>query len=108
MELRPTMQCLDKIMNKRIEYALLIKQITSCENLQNLQDVIPFVNDFIRKYQLRSDSQEYKKLETVISLMKIKLKHNFNTLKNLDEDSLSRIIRNILKEEIKNKNKTPK
>lgn len=90
-------------MNKRIEYALLIKQITSCENLRNLQDAIPIVNDFIQKYQLRSDSQEYKKLETVISLMKIKLKHNFNTFKNLDEVTLSRIIRNILKEEIKKK-----
>jgi hypothetical protein len=89
--------------DKKIEYSMLIKQITSCSNLLELQDIVPVVNSFLRKYKLNSSTEEFKKLETVISLMRIKLKHNFNIEKKVRESKLLSIFKKIIKEEIKNK-----
>ena len=62
-------------MNKRMHYADLIKKLVSCENRVQLVDVIKEINEFNKKYLINQNSEEFKKFETLISLMKIKLKH---------------------------------
>jgi hypothetical protein len=62
-------------MNKRLQYADLVKKLVSCENLMQLSDTVKEINEFNKKYSITPSSEEFKKFETVIGLMKIKLKH---------------------------------
>lgn len=62
-------------MNKRLHYADLVKKLVSCENLMQLSDTVKEINEFNKKYFITPSSEEFKKFETVIGLMKIKLKH---------------------------------
>ena len=62
-------------MNKRLHYADLVKKLVSCENRMQLADVVKEINEFNKKYFITPSSEEFKKFETVIGLMKIKLKH---------------------------------
>jgi hypothetical protein len=62
-------------MNKRLHYADLVKKLVSCENLVQLSDTIKEINEFNKKFFITPSSEEFKKFETVIGLMKIKLKH---------------------------------
>ena len=62
-------------MNKRLHYADLVKKLVSCENLVQLSDTIKEINEFNKKFFITPSSEEFKKFENVIGLMKIKLKH---------------------------------
>jgi hypothetical protein len=59
-------------MNK--EYFKLIKDITTCDNLDNLKELVVKANQFIKENGLKKDSEEFKKLVKVVELIKFKLK----------------------------------
>jgi hypothetical protein len=63
-------------MNKRQEYTSLIKKLVSCESREQLSDTIKEINEFNKEYSITPRSEEFKKFEIVIGLMKIKLKRN--------------------------------
>ena len=85
-------------MNKRMHYADLIKKLLSCENRVQLADVIKEINEFNKNYFITQNSEEFKKFETVIGLMKIKLrhKHGITESKNyiISENQLKFIVEN--------------
>jgi len=62
-------------MNKRMHYAELIKKLISCENRVQLSDVVKEINEFNKNYFIAENSEEFKKFETLLGLMKIKLRH---------------------------------
>jgi len=63
-------------MNKRLHYAELIKKLISCKNRLQLSDVVKEINEFNKNYFISENSEEFKKFETLLGLMKIKLRHN--------------------------------
>ena len=63
-------------MNKRQEYTSLVKKLVSCETREQLSDTIKEINEFNKEYSITPRSEEFKKFEIVIGLMKIKLKRN--------------------------------
>lgn len=85
-------------MNKRLHYAELIKKLLSCENRIQLSDVVKEINEFNKNYFITQNSEEFKKFETVIGLMKIKLrhKHGITESKNylISENQLKLIVEN--------------
>lgn len=85
-------------MNKRLYYAELIKKLISCENRVQLSDVVKEINEFNRNYFISQNSEEFKKFETVLGLMKIKLrhKHGITESKNylISENQLKLIVEN--------------
>ena len=85
-------------MNKRLHYAELIKKLISCENRVQLSDVVKEINEFNKNYFIAQNSEEFKKFETVIGLMKIKLrhKHGITETKNylISENQLKLIVEN--------------
>jgi hypothetical protein len=62
-------------MNKRMHYDELIKKLISCENRVQLSDVVKEINEFNKNYFIAENSEEFKKFETLLGLMKIKLRH---------------------------------
>ena len=85
-------------MNKRLHYAELIKKLISCENRVQLSDVVKEINEFNKNYFISENSEEFKKFETVLGLMKIKLrhKHGITESKNylISENQLKLIVEN--------------
>jgi hypothetical protein len=69
-------------MNKKQEYLLLIKKLISCENRAQLSDTIKEINHFNKEYSITSSSEEFKKFEIVIGLMRVKLKHKHGIIEN--------------------------
>jgi len=62
-------------MNKRQEYTSLIKKLISCESREQLSDTIKEINEFNKEYSITPRSEEFKKFEMVIGLMRVKIKH---------------------------------
>ena len=85
-------------MNKRLQYADLVKKLVSCENLMQLSDTVKEINEFNKKYSITPNSEEFKKFETVIGLMKIKLKHKHGITESknyiISENQLKFIVEN--------------
>ena len=85
-------------MNKRLHYAELIKKLISCENRVQLSDVVKEINEFNKNYFIAENSEEFKKFETLLGLMKIKLrhKHGITESKNylISENQLKFIVEN--------------
>ena len=85
-------------MNKRLQYADLVKKLVSCENLMQLSDTVKEINEFNKKYSITPNSEEFKKFETVIGLMKIKLKHKHGLTESknyiISENQLKFIVEN--------------
>jgi len=85
-------------MNKRLRYADLVKKLVSCENLMQLSDTVKEINEFNKKYFITPSSEEFKKFETVIGLMKIKLKHKHGITESknyiISENQLKFIVEN--------------
>ena len=85
-------------MNKRLHYAELIKKLISCENRVQLSDVVKEINEFNKNYFISENSEEFKKFETLLGLMKIKLrhKHGITESKNylISENQLKLIVEN--------------
>jgi hypothetical protein len=85
-------------MNKRMHYAELIKKLISCENRVQLSDIVKEINEFNKNYFIAENSEEFKKFETLLGLMKIKLrhKHGITESKNylISENQLKFIVEN--------------
>ena len=69
-------------MNKRLEYSSLIKKLISCESREQLSDIIKEINEFNKKYSITSRSEEFKKFEIVIGVMRVKLKRKHDIIEN--------------------------
>lgn len=70
-------------MNKQLEFSKLLRDIVYSTSLSELKDNVVKVNEFVSKNYLSSDSEEYKKFENAIKLMKLKLR---KTRKKNDDD----------------------
>lgn len=75
-------------MNKRLRFAELIKKLVACKNRIELSDVVKEINEFNKDYFIGETSDEYKKFETILGLMKVKLKHKhgIDESNNITED----------------------
>lgn len=69
-------------MNKKIEYLSLIKKLISCESREQLSDTIKEINEFNKEYSITTRSEEFKKFETVIGIMRVKLKRKHDIVEN--------------------------
>ena len=69
-------------MNKKLEYSSLIKKLISCESREQLSDVIKEINEFNKEYSITSRSEEFKKFEIVIGVMRVKLKRKHDIIEN--------------------------
>jgi hypothetical protein len=61
-------------MNKNYDFASLIKDIVSSSSLDELRGGVVKGNEFLIKYNLSENSDEFKKLTTVVKLVRMKLK----------------------------------
>lgn len=81
-----------------MHYAELIKKLISCENRVQLSDIVKEINEFNKNYFIAENSEEFKKFETLLGLMKIKLrhKHGITESKNylISENQLKFIVEN--------------
>lgn len=75
-------------MNKKLRYTELIKELLACKNRVELSDVVKKINEFNKEYFIGETSDEYKKFETLLGLMKVKLKRNYGVEEsnNITED----------------------
>jgi hypothetical protein len=69
-------------MNKRLEYLSLIKKLISCESREQLSDTIKEINEFNKEYSITSRSEEFKKFEIAIGVMRVKLKRKHYIVEN--------------------------
>jgi hypothetical protein len=69
-------------MNKRLKYLSLIKKLISCESREQLSDTIKEINEFNKEYSITSTSEEFKKFEIAIGVMKVKLKRKHDIIEN--------------------------
>jgi len=69
-------------MNKKLEYSSLIKKLISCESREQLSDTIKEINEFNKKYSITPRSEEFKKFEIVIGIMRVKLKRKYDIAEN--------------------------
>jgi len=69
-------------MNKRLKYLSLIKKLISCESREQLSDTIKEINEFNKEYSIASTSEEFKKFEIAIAVMRVKLKRKHDITEN--------------------------
>ena len=69
-------------MNKRQEYTSLVKKLVSCESREQLSDTIKEINEFNKEYSITSRSEEFKKFEIAIGVMRVKLKRKHDIVEN--------------------------
>ena len=69
-------------MNKRLKYLSLIKKLISCESREQLSDTIKEINEFNKEYSITSTSEEFKKFEIAIGVMRVKLKRKHDIAEN--------------------------
>ncbi len=62
-------------MMKIPQYNNFARKILGCKNLFELKDVVKEINEFNKKNSIRSSSEDFKRLETYLGLMKIKLRN---------------------------------
>jgi hypothetical protein len=56
------------------QYSVFVKKVLDCKNLLELREVVGKINEFNKNNSIRSTSDDFKKLETIVGLMKIKLR----------------------------------
>ena len=61
-------------MMKIPQYSVFVKKVLDCKNLLELREVVGKINEFNKTNSIRSTSDDFKKLETIVGLMKIKLR----------------------------------
>ena len=61
-------------MMKIPQYSVFVKKVLDCKNLLELREVVGKINEFNKNNSIRSTSDDFKKLETIVGLMKIKLR----------------------------------
>jgi hypothetical protein len=78
------------------QYSVFLKKVLECKNLLELREIVGKINDFNKTNSIRSSSDDFKKLETIVGLMKIKLrnKQGVNESKNfmISETQLKTIV----------------
>jgi hypothetical protein len=62
-------------MMKIPQYKNFARKILACKNLFELRDVVKEINEFNKNNSIRSSSDDFKRLETYLGLMKIKLRN---------------------------------
>lgn len=72
------------VMMKNPQYSIFAKKVLDCKNLLELREVVGKINEFNKTNSIRASSDDFKKLETIVGLMKIKLrnKQGVNESKN--------------------------
>lgn len=65
-------------MNKKILFTKILRDIVYSTNMEELRENVIIANEFVQKYKLSVESEEFKKIENAITLMKIKLRRNRN------------------------------
>lgn len=67
------------------QYKIFAKNVIECKNLYELKEVVQKINQFNKENSIRSSSDDFKRLETYVALMKIKLrsKQRMHESKNL-------------------------
>ena len=63
------------VMMKIPQYSVFAKKVLECKNLLELREIVGKINDFNKNNSVRSSSDDFKKLETIVGLMKIKLRN---------------------------------
>ena len=63
------------VMMKIPQYSVFAKKVLECKNLLELREVVGKINEFNKINSIRGNTDDFKKLETIVGLMKIKLKH---------------------------------
>lgn len=61
-------------MNKNHDFVFLVREILNSSTLDELKQCNSKMVDFLKKYELSENTTEFKKLKTVVTLMKMKLK----------------------------------
>jgi hypothetical protein len=61
-------------MNKHHDFVFLVREILNSSTLDELNQCSVKMVDFLKKYELSENTTEFKKLKTVVTLMKMKLK----------------------------------
>lgn len=56
------------------QYKIFAKNVLECKNLYELKEVVQQINKFNKENSIRSSSDDFKRLETYVGLMKIKLR----------------------------------
>ena len=62
------------VMMKIPQYSVFVKKVLDSKNLLELREVVGKINEFNKTNSIRSTSDDFKKLETIVGLMKIKLR----------------------------------
>lgn len=62
-------------MMKIPQYSVFAKKVLDCTNLFELREVVGKINEFNKLNSIRASSDDFKKLETIVGLMKIKLRN---------------------------------
>ena len=85
-------------MMKIPQYSIFAKKVLDCTNLLELREVVGKINEFNKINSIRGNTDDFKKLETIVGLMKIKLKHKqgVNESRNfmISETQLKTIVEN--------------
>jgi hypothetical protein len=81
-----------------VEYLKLNKKILNCDNLEELKDIVQEVNKFVKDKNIKSSSDEFKKLQERINIVALKLKNKQKLRKEqrtiiVTEQQLSRIVK---------------
>jgi hypothetical protein len=66
-------------MMKNPQYSIFAKKVLDCKNLFELREVVGKINEFNKTNSIRASSDDFKKLETIVGLMKIKLRNKQGT-----------------------------
>lgn len=61
-------------MNKNYDFTSLIKDIVNSSSLDELRECVVKGNEFLTNYNLSENSDEFKKLTTIVKLVKMKLR----------------------------------
>ena len=61
-------------MNKHHDFVFLVREILNSSTLDELKQCSSKMINFLKTYELSENTTEFKKLETVVKLMKMKLK----------------------------------
>jgi hypothetical protein len=62
-------------MNMELEINKFIKKILSVTNLPDLKSLVDEINSFLKENNIKENSENFKKLDKAISIMKMKLSH---------------------------------
>lgn len=66
-------------MMKNPQYSIFARKVLDCKNLYELREVVGKINEYNKTNSVRASSDDFKKLETIVGLMKIKLRNKQGT-----------------------------